>query len=287
MTFSIVARDERGSTPEWGVAVASKFLAVGNVVSWARAGVGAIATQALANLAYGADGLSMLEQGSDAATAVTSLTQADGEREQRQLGIVDRAGRPATFTGAECFDWAGGRTGEGYCCQGNILAGPGVVDTLAETFEATEGEFAVRLLAALLAADRAGGDRRGRQSAAILIVREGGGYGGGSDKAVDLRVDDHLDPIPELQRLFSLHRLYFPRPEDLEFIDVDPDVAGELRNLLSRLGYKAGTGAGAYDDALKKALYGYVGTENLEERWSDEAMVELSVLEHLRAKARD
>jgi uncharacterized Ntn-hydrolase superfamily protein len=287
MTFSIVARDESGSTPEWGVAVASKFLAVGNVVPWARAGLGAVATQALANLAYGPDGLAMLEQGKAAADAVAALTQADDEREQRQLGIVDDAGRAATFTGAECFDWAGGRTGDGYCCQGNILAGPGVVESMAETFESTNGEFAQRLLAALRAGDRAGGDRRGRQSAAILIVREGGGYGGGSDKAVDLRVDDHLDPVPELQRLFSLHRLYFPRPEDREFIDLDPEVVGELRNLLSRVGYNTGVEADRYDAPLKKALFEYVGTENLEERWTDEPQIELSVLEHLRVKARD
>jgi uncharacterized Ntn-hydrolase superfamily protein len=287
MTFSIVARDARGSTPEWGVAVASKFLAVGNVVPWARAGVGAVATQALANLAYGPGGLALLQQGEDAPATVATLTEADAERQHRQLGIVDANGTPATYTGSECFDWAGGRMGDGYCCQGNILAGPGVVNSMAESFEDASGEFAARLLAALRAGDRAGGDRRGRQSAAILIVREGGGYGGGSDKAVDLRVDDHLDPIPELERLFSLHRLYFPRPEDCEFVAVDEAMAGELRNLLSRLGYDAGPTAGTYDDSLRKALFQYVGTENLEERWTDRAEVELSVLEHLRAKARD
>jgi uncharacterized Ntn-hydrolase superfamily protein len=157
---------------------------------------------------------------------------------------------------------------------------------MAEAFESAQGEFAFRLLAALQAGDRAGGDRRGRQSAAIFMVREGGGYGGGSDKAVDLRVDDHLDPVPELQRLFSLHRLYFPRPEDLEFITIDTPVEGELRNLLSRVGYDAGAGAG-YEGTLKRALFQYVGTENLEERWTESAEVEAGVLEHLRAKARD
>jgi uncharacterized Ntn-hydrolase superfamily protein len=287
MTFSIVARDDSGSTPEWGVAVASKFLAVGNVVAWAQAGVGAVATQALANVAYGPEGLRMLAEGKDAASTVADLTEADADREHRQLGIVDATGRAATFTGSECFDWAGGRTGDGYCCQGNILAGADVVDSMAEAFEATEGEFAVRLLAALTGGDRMGGDRRGRQSAALLIVRDGGGYGGGSDKAVDLRVDDHLDPITELQRLFTLHRLYFPRPEDCEFVEIDPANAGELRNLLSRLGYRVGTQTEGYEGALKNALFEYVGTENLEERWTDEAKIELGVLEHLRAKARD
>jgi uncharacterized Ntn-hydrolase superfamily protein len=282
-----VARDNRSSAPEWGVAVASKFLAVGNVVPWARAGVGAVATQALANVAYGPDGLRLLEEGRDAASAVAVLTEADADRQHRQLGIVDRDGNAATYTGGECFDWAGGRTGEGYSCQGNILAGAAVVDEMAATFEKSQGEFALRLLAALLAGDRAGGDKRGRQSAAILIVREGGGYGGESDTAVDLRIDDHLDPVPELQRLFSLHRLYFPRLEDCEFVEIDGAMAGELRNLLSRVGYETGPATEAYDGALKKALFQYVGTENLEERWTDHAEIELSVLEHLRAKARD
>ena len=286
MTFSIVARDARGVTPEWGVAVASKFLAVGNVVAWAQAGSGAVATQALANLAYGPDGLRLLEKGQAASEVVAALTQADEDREHRQLGIVDAEGRAATFTGEECFDWAGGRTGNGYTCQGNILASGGVVDAMADAYEGTEGDFALRLLAGLDAADRAGGDRRGRQSAALLIVREGGGYGGGSDKAVDLRVDDHPDPVPELQRLYALHRLYFPRPEDCEFVQVDDALAGELRNLLSRVGYEPGAGQ-AYDETLEKALFAYAGTENLEERWADGPRIELGVLEHLRAKAHD
>jgi uncharacterized Ntn-hydrolase superfamily protein len=287
VTFSIVARDASGSTPEWGVAVASKFLAVGNVVPWARAGVGAVATQALANLAYGSGGLELLAQGHDASATAATLTQGDDEREHRQLGIVDASGKAVTYTGSECMDWAGGRTGDGYCCQGNILTGPDVVDAMADTFESTQGEFAARLLAALQAGDQAGGDRRGRQSAAIFIVREGGGYGGGSDKAVDLRVDDHLDPVPELHRLFSLHRLYFPRPEDLEYVEIDAATAGELRNLLSRLGYDAGPGTEGYEGHLKRSLFQYVGTENLEERWTESTEVEVGVLEHLRAKARD
>ncbi|MDP9233131.1 MAG: DUF1028 domain-containing protein, partial [Actinomycetota bacterium] len=164
-----------------------------------------------------------------------------------------------------------------------ILAGPLVIDEMAEAFEASQEEFPLRLLAALLAADRAGGDRRGRQSAAVLTVREGGGYGGGSDKAVDLRVDDHLDPVPELQRLFSLHRLYFPRPEDLHFVDIDRAMASELRSLAARLGYDSKVDGEGYDDSLKKALFAYVGTENLEERWTEEPKIESGVLEHLRS----
>ncbi|MDP9226530.1 MAG: DUF1028 domain-containing protein [Actinomycetota bacterium] len=286
MTFSIVARDAGGTTPEWGVAVASKFLAVGNVVPWARAGVGAVATQALANLAYGPDGLALMENGNEASAAVQAVTEADDEREHRQVGMVDSQGRAATYTGDQCFDWAGGRVGDGYCCQGNILAGQSVVEEMAEAFEASQEEFPLRLLTALLAADRAGGDRRGRQSASVLIVREGGGYGGGSDKAVDLRVDDHPDPVPELQRLFSLHRLYFPRPEDLHFLDIDSVMAGEVRRLAARLGYDSKADAEGYDDSLKRALFAYVGTENLEERWTEEPKIEIGVLEHLRGTAR-
>ena len=283
MTFSIVAMDATASPPEWGVAVASKFLAVGAVVPWARAGVGAIATQAFANLAYGPDGLEQLGAERSAQEVIDSITGADDQREHRQVGIVDANGLSATFTGAECFDWAGGRTGDGYACQGNILTGGDVVDRMADTFEATSGELTVRLLAALRSGDEAGGDKRGRQSAAVMVVREGGGYGGGTDLSVSLRVDDHPAPVGELERLFDIHRLLFPRPEDLEFLDLDAALAEELRRLLTQAGYPS-EGSG-YDDGLKKALFAYVGTENLEERWSDEARIERRVLEYLRARS--
>lgn len=277
MTFSIVAWDKDASpSPEWGVAVASKFLAVGSVVGWARAGVGAIATQAMANLTYADDGLALLADGREATAVVETLTGADEGRDDRQLGVVDAQGNPATFTGKSCFEWAGGFAGDGFCCQGNILAGPEVVDAMARTFEATEGELATRLLAALQAGDEAGGDRRGRQSASLLVVRDRGGYDGGNDVSVDLRIDDHADPVPELHRLFGLHRLLMPRPEDLDFLDADAELVSELRDLLGV------PGGDAYDEALKKALFEFVGTENLEERWSDGAKVERGILEYLR-----
>jgi uncharacterized Ntn-hydrolase superfamily protein len=286
VTFSIVAWDGRADpSPEWGIAVASKFLGVGAVVPWARAGAGAVATQALANLAYGPNGLELLSTGADADSVAMELTLADPEREHRQLGVVDGAGRAATFTGAECFDWAGGRTGDGYTCQGNILTGPDVVDAMADAFESTSGHLAERLLAALSAGDEAGGDRRGRQSASLLVVRAGGGYGGGIDKAVDVRVDDNTAPIPELMRLYELHRLYFPSPEDLDFIEIDSDLAVELRTHLAGRGYESPGSGGDYDDALRTSLYAYVGTENLEERWTDDARIERKVLEHLRAQS--
>jgi uncharacterized Ntn-hydrolase superfamily protein len=285
LTFSIVAWDpETPSGPEWGIAVASKFLAVGAVVPWARAGAGGVATQAFANLSYGPDGLERLAAGDDAASVVKVLTEPDDMRGQRQLGVVDARGGAATYTGMECFDWAGGTTGDGYCCQGNILAGPQVIDAMRQSFESTSGELAHRLMAGIAAGDEAGGDRRGRQSASVVVVRAGGGYGGATDRALDLRVDDHLDPVAELGRLLDLHRLYFPRPEDLEFVDVDESLARELKTLLSRLGYDAGGGEG-YDDDLRSALYAYAGTENLEERWTDEPRIELRVLEHLRAQS--
>jgi uncharacterized Ntn-hydrolase superfamily protein len=285
LTFSIVAWDsDTPSGPEWGIAVASKFLAVGAMVPWARAGAGGVATQAFANLSYGPDGLERLAAGDDAASVVKSLTEPDDMRVQRQLGVVDARGGAATFTGMECFDWAGGTTGDGYCCQGNILAGPQVIDAMRQSFESASGELARRLVAALSAGDDAGGDRRGRQSASVLVVRAGGGYGGTTDRALDLRVDDHLDPVAELGRLLDLHRLYFPRLEDLEFLDIDEGLARELKTLLSRLGYDAGGGEG-YDDDLRSALYAYSGTENLEERWTDDARIERGVLEQLRARS--
>jgi uncharacterized Ntn-hydrolase superfamily protein len=286
VTFSIAAWDATPeSGPEWGVAVASKFLSVGAAVPWVQANAGAIATQALANLSYGPGGLRRLAAGEDARSVVAALTGDDGEAQHRQVGVVDARGGVETFTGAECFDWAGGVVGNGFCCQGNILTGPDVVRAMKDAFEGTGGELAVRLLAALRAGDAAGGDRRGRQSAAMYIAREGGGYGGTIDRALDLRVDDHPDPTGELSRLLELHRLYFPRPEDLEFLDVDESLAAELRNLLAGVGYEPGSGSG-FDDELRSALYAYSGTENLEERWSDEAQIERGVLEYLRSQAQ-
>lgn len=280
MTFSIVARDDSSAgAPEWGVAVASKFLAVGAAVPWARADVGAIATQALANLAYGPQGLHLLKQGRSADEVVALLTGEDDMRDHRQLGVVDAEGKASTYTGSECLDWAGGKVGEGYCCQGNILTGPDVVADMAAAFESTSGALAERLIAALKAGDGAGGDRRGRQSAALLIVRRDGGYGGGIDKAVDLRVEDHSTPVVELKRLYDLHDVYFPRKEDLEFLDFDEDVAREVGQALTRLGYDVG----GSDQQLREALFAYVGSANLEERWSDDPVIERGILEYLRA----
>jgi uncharacterized Ntn-hydrolase superfamily protein len=238
MTFSIVAHDPE--TGDLGVAVASKFLAVGSVVPWARAGVGAVATQAWANVSYGSEGLELLDAGVAPTTAIERLTSADDGRIHRQLGLVDATGRSATYTGSGCFPWAGGRAVEGLAAQGNILAGPEVVDALIETFRGAAGTLTDRLLAALLAADRTGGDARGRESAAVLIVRADAGYNGGNDRWIDLRVDDHPDPVPELARLYGVWRLLSEPPEAAELMPIDDALASELRTRLARAGWGPG-----------------------------------------------
>jgi uncharacterized Ntn-hydrolase superfamily protein len=265
MTFSIVAHADG----QWGVAVASKFLAVGAAVPAARWGAGAVATQAFANLAYRPEGLRLLEEGRSAAEVVEALTSADPMAAQRQVGVVDRGGRSATYTGADCFAWAGGRSGHGFATQGNILTGPEVLEAVVSSYQASEGPLARRLAEALLAGDRAGGDRRGRQSAALLVVSEAGGYGGGSDVLVDLRVDDHADPVPELLRLLDLHHLYFGTPE--EVLPLEGDLAAEVSERLQRLGYTA------LDD--------WAGVENFEERMVTGG-IDALVLEQLRKATR-
>ena len=210
-TFSIVARDP--DTGELGIAVQSRVLGVGAIVPFAKAGVGAIATQSMANTAYGPDGLKLLAGGKSAAETLKTLTEGDPQRDIRQAGIIAAAGEPATFTGSGCLDFAGGKTGAHFAVQGNILAGAAVVDGMAQAFENSKGTLAERMLAALDAGQAAGGDKRGMQSAALLVVREGWGYGGQSDRYIDLRVDDHAEPIKELRRLLGLHVKLFGRPE--------------------------------------------------------------------------
>jgi uncharacterized Ntn-hydrolase superfamily protein len=260
VTFSIVAYDPASAS--WGVAVASKFLAVGAVVPWGRAGAGAVATQAMANLSYGPDGLDLLAQGSAAAGVVERLTSADADREHRQLGVVDAAGRAASFTGAACMDWAGGVAGDGFAAQGNILTGPGVVDAVAAAWRRSPAPtLAGRLVEALAAGDAAGGDRRGRQSAALRVWKAGAAYGGVLDTAVDLRVDDHRDPVGELARLLGLHELYFGTPDPDALLPLEGELAAQVAASLERLSYQTGDGA-----RLAGALEAWAGTENFEER---------------------
>lgn len=307
MTFSIVARDPL--TGDLGIAVASKFLAVGAVVPHARAGVGAVATQALANVRYGPDGLALLTDGLAANDALARLTAADEGRDNRQAGMVDAAGRAATYTGSGCITWAGGRTAEGVAAQGNLLAGPSVVDALLDTFVAGGLPFSELLLRALGAADSQGGDRRGRESAALLVVREGGGYGGGSDHWIDLRVDDHPAPITELGRLLELNHLYLDRPAPADLLPIDEPRAKELRERLSAVGYapdrldransladiaeRSGairTGEpravpDGWDAAWEAALAEWMSIENLEERMAARGWIDPRVLEFLRGRS--
>lgn len=284
-TFSIVACDL--DQREWGVAVASKFLAVGAVVSWAQAEVGAIATQALAKVGFGPSGLRLLEQGKSANETLEALIGADEDRAERQVGIVDRAGRTASHTGGKCLEWAGHRVGDGYTCQGNILTGPGVLEAIAESFEASSGELADRMVSALRAGDAAGGDKRGKQSAAVLVVRKGGGYGGDTDRYVDLRVDDDPEPARRLQELLAMHHVFFKPAIELDFISIEAEVARELQRLTRRLGYYAGEVTGVWDRASREGLQALIHNENLEQRWSqdeDSNLIDRVALDYLRLR---
>jgi uncharacterized Ntn-hydrolase superfamily protein len=271
-TYSIVACDLPAG--QWGVAVQSKFLAVGSVVPWADPQVGAIATQSYANPRYGPDGLALLREGRTADEVIEALTSADEGREERQVGVVDGAGRAATFTGQGCHEWAGGRTGDCYAAQGNILVSEATVDALAATFESNGHlELGQRLIECLAAAQAAGGDRRGQQSASLLVVEKDAGYANLSDTVIDLRVDDHDRPIVELQRLFSLHEQLFGATPPEDWLAVDGPLEQELRERLARLGH---------DGDLNKAFDDWAGAANLEERVDGVARIDPIVLEALR-----
>lgn len=270
MTFSIVARSADGAA--WGVAVASKFLAVGSVVPAAAAGVGAIATQAYANTTFKTRGLALLRQGNDAQATLRTLLGDDPGRDDRQAGVVDAAGKTASFTGPACYPWAGGLTGDGLAIQGNILTGAEVVEAMHRAWLASARDLPLgqRLHVALVAGDQAGGDSRGRQSAALVVVREAGGYAGFDDAAVDLRVDDHPDPVPELGRLLAMHDLYFGEPAAEDRVDRDEDLQGEVDDLARALG------RGDFD--------AWVAAENYENRVST-GWIDRRVLEILRGQA--
>ena len=266
-TYSIVGCDL--DARQWGVAVQSKFLAVGSVVPWAEAEVGAIATQAYANPSYGPNGLTLLREGLSASEVVERLTAADDGRDDRQLGVVDAQGGSASWTGPGCNDWAGGRTGSGYAAQGNILVGEETVAALAETFEAGQDRpLAERLLEALAAAQAAGGDSRGQQSAALLVVERNGGYAGLSDVLVDVRVDDHEQPIEELRRIYELHQQLFGRTPERFWLPLEGELREEVEGRLGRLGFDS--------------LEAWASVENLEERVNGSDAIDPVVLEALR-----
>ncbi|WLR47214.1 DUF1028 domain-containing protein [Halobacillus litoralis] len=277
-TFSICAHDPE--TGEWGVAVQSKFLGVGSIVPWAKAGVGAVATQAFGNPQYGPDGLKLLELGLSAEEVIDRLTSDDPQKEDRQVGIVDAKGNGATFTGKECYEWAGGKVGKHYVAQGNILVNEATVTDMGEAFEQAEGSLADRLMTAIKAAQRAGGDSRGKQSAAILVVKDKAGYGELSDVAVDLRVDDHPEPIEELDRIYKLHQLYFGASKPEEVVEVEGNIKKEVEHHLRRLGYL--TAENVTPDEFYHTFTTYLHTENFESREQERGKIDLKVLEYMK-----
>jgi uncharacterized Ntn-hydrolase superfamily protein len=265
-TFSIVAYDP--AEEAFGVAVASKFLAVGAAVSWARAGAGAVATQSYARISFGADGLALMGGGMSAPETLKKLLENDPMREQRQVGLVDTNGIATAHTGSECHNWAGHRVGEGYTCQGNILTGAHVLEEMETAYKSASGELALRLLEALQAADNAGGDKRGKQSAALLVVKPNGGYGGDTDRYMDLRVDDDPHPVRKLAELVDLHKLFLGKPDPADDLPITEDIARELQHIMVSEGYYNGEISGQWDDETKWAFWALVGNENLEERWN-------------------
>ena len=263
MTFSIVAFDPK--TKDLGVAVESKFIAVGSVVPWVEAGVGAIATQSWANTTYGPRGLAFLRKGTHPKDILKRLVRVDENAAQRQVGVVDARGRAAAFTGDECFEWAGHVVGRTYAVQGNILTGEEVVKAMARAFESTDGDLPVRLLAGLTAGQKAGGDRRGQQSAALLVVRKRGGYGGFNDRWIDVRVDDHPAPIEELIRVFNLYDVTLLNREDpRDVVELTPARLREVQAGLARLGFHKGPATGKWDRRTRAAFEAWAGMNNFE-----------------------
>ncbi len=283
-TFSIVAHDpDRGT---WGVAVQSKFISVGAVVPWAAAKVGALATQAYANVTYGPRGLDLLREGRSAEEVVRTLVASDDRRDHRQLGVVDARGGAAAHTGTACMEWAGHVVGSGFTCQGNILFAPAVVEAMARAYETTPGDLPERLLSALAAGQREGGDRRGMQSAAMLIVREKGGYDEGSDRWVDLRVDDHPSPIEELRRIFRLYDLtLLDREDPTTARPIEGEVAVALQHDLGVLGYYHGPRSGSWDAASRTAFERFLGENNFENKQRPDGKIWPSVMHYLAERA--
>ncbi len=282
MTFSIVAFDP--DTGDLGVATESKFPNVRAVIPFAKVGVGAVATQSFSNTAYATRGFALLENGVSPQQAVEILTAADPDRDLRQMGIVDSQGRSATFTGGRCFDWCGGKTGKHYAVQGNTIVGEAVLDAMAQTFLETSGLLPDRLLKALAAGQAAGGDRRGQQSAALLVVRENGGYGANNDRWVDISVCDHPTPIQELERILALYKLTFFRSDPDKLEPINSAMANELQQILHVRGFYKGQATGVFDAATKRALRDFMGWENYDERMRDDNLMDKEVLEDIRVK---
>jgi len=280
MTFSVIAFDPNNG--DLGVAVASKFPNIGVVTPFAKAGVGAVATQSYINTRFGSTGLSLLENGATPKQAIEILINNDTQRDYRQVGIVDAQGRAASFTGAKCFDYCGNFHGENFAVQGNTLAGAAVLDDMAKTLEQTQGTLAERLLAALSAGQAAGGDRRGQQSAALLVVRKNGGYGGHDDRYASISVYDHSTPTEELKRLYGLHKLTYFRSEPDKLIPITAELAAELQQILRARGFLDDKPRTGFDATTRQALHDFMGWENYDERMRDDELIDLEVLEDIR-----
>jgi len=282
MTFSIVGYDPH--TGEVGAAVQSKFPCVGNVVPWAKAGVGAIATQAWANPKYGPDGLRLLEEGHSAEEVVKLLTAADPGAQDRQFGVIDATGHAASFTGSRCMDWAGGIVGENFACQGNILVGEATVQAMARAFQETPGDLAERLTMALMAAAEAGGDSRGMQAAALYIAKENGGYLSNNDRYVDIRVDENPDPIVELRRILKMYRILFYKTKPENVRDLTGDTSAFILGELIKGGYYSGAASDAWSETAQTALNTFYSTENFEERMCDYGKIDQEVVDYLKTR---
>ncbi len=280
-TFSIVARDPE--TGDLGVATQSRFIAVGAVVPWARAEIGAVATQARANVSFGPKGLDRMGRGEDAADVIAHLTREDPQAPMRQVGMVDGQGRAAAFTGEECLAWAGHVVGAGFCTLGNILASEEVVHEMAAAFERTEEALPERLLAALEAGQQAGGDRRGQQSAAMLVVRKGGSYGGFTDRYIDLRVDDHPTPIAELNRVFQIYDLTLLQREDpQDVVRLQGPVVEDIQARLAKAEFYGGPVDGRWSGECEKALERFFHVHNFENKWRDDGFLWGSVYRYMK-----
>lgn len=283
MTFSIAAFDPQ--TGDLGVAVQSKFPNAGVSIPFAKAGVGAIATQAYCNTAFGPRGLNLLENGASPRQALDILIENDVDRDFRQVGIVDAQGHSAAYTGDRCFDWCGSMSGDNFTVQGNVLASSRVVESMASTFTASKGPLAERLLTALHAGQEAGGDKRGQQSAGLLVVRENGGYGGHDDRLVEISVYDHATPIDELRRLYDIHRLTYFRSDESNLLPIEGKLARELQQLLKQRGFYDGPESDIFCETCIRALHDFMGWENYDERIRDDGMIDLEVLVDMRSKA--
>ena len=284
-TFSIVAYS--ADETAWGAAAASKFPAVGAVVPWAKAEAGAVATQAYAKLAYGPDGLRLMGAGKSADETLSVLLEDDELRASRQVGLIDARGQAAAYTGSDCHDWAGHRIGDGFSVQGNLLVGEAVIDAMAAAYLTAEGELADRLVAALRAGEIAGGDRRGKQSAAVQVARPQGGYGNDNDRYLDLRVDDLDEPVKRLMELVELHHLYFQPPKPEDALAIDDEIARELQAMMIKRGYMTGEINGVWDEVCQQVFWLLIANENLEMRWSLEKnrhSIDRVALDYLRGR---